>query len=360
MTLASAGRDAPILWDVGTGNMLLKLLPANTMTSIAFSPNGESLAVGSLAVHGAPNAVQFYHIQENRGQQTLRGLRARITQVHVSADNRIVAAMADNWQLAVWDLQHHRLLHIFQCPIGVYAQSAGVAIDAENRRIAVAAGNEVNIWDIDSGALQKNVSLQPGFLDSLVFKDRDSLILARQESINPAFPAFGPNKDPDKNPRVCRVRNILADEPKKPIVEIADFKGTAVSITVAPNGNRLLIQGFDEPGEVVKHRMTKLFDVPSGVELWPERIRANSSTNGIGSLDPQGKFVAMKEENPRSGGWNAIVDLESGRRVRTSERSYIGLGPNASINVVVGGKGGPETNRCVQSCKENSTKRSCE
>ncbi len=108
--------------------------------------------------------------------------------------------MADNWQLAVWDLQHHRLLHIFQCPIGVYAQSAGVAIDAENRRIAVAAGNEVNIWDIDSGALQKNVSLQPGFWTLPCVKDRDSLILARQESINPAFPAFGPKRTPNKNP----------------------------------------------------------------------------------------------------------------------------------------------------------------
>ena len=341
MTLASAGRDAPILWDVGTGNMLLKLLPANTMTSIAFSPDGESLAIGSRAVHGAPNAVQVYHIQENRGQQTLRGLRARVTQVHISADNRIVAAMADNWQLAVWDLQLHRLLHIFQCPVGVYAQSAGVAIDADNRRIAVAAGNEVNIWDIDSGALQKNVHLDRGFLDSLVFKDRDSVILARQESINPALPASGPNEDPDKNPRVCRVRNILGGDPKKTLLEIADFKRSAVSITVTPDGNRLLIQGFDEPGKLVKHRMTKLFDLPSGVEVWPERLRANSSTNGIGALDPRGKFVAMMEENSRIGGWNAIVDLESGRRVRTSEYSYIGIGPNASINVVVGGDGGP-------------------
>ena len=336
MTLASAGRDAPILWNVATGSMLLKFHYANTMTSVAFSPNGESLAVGSCAAHGAPDLVRVYEIQEKRGQQVLRGLRARVTQVRISADNRIVAALTDNWQLAVWDLQLNRLLHVFQTPIGVYAQSAGLSIDADERRIAVVAGSEAKVWDIDSGNELKSVNLPPGFLDSLVFKDRVTLVSARQESIDPEFRPFGPNPHPDRTPRVCRVRNLLAAAPEKPQLEIPNFKRTAVSITVTPAGDRLLIQGFDEPGKIPEHRITKLFDLPSGKELWPMRVQTTSSSNGIGSLDPTGRIIAMMEEGSSSGGWNALVDLESGRRVRASDYSLIGLGPNASINVIVG------------------------
>ena len=345
MTLASAGRDAPILWNVATGSMLLKLRYANTMTSIAFSPNGDSLAVGSRAAHEAPDFVRVYEIQEKRGQQVLRGLRARVTQVRISADNRIVAALTDNWQLAVWDLQLNRLLHVFKTPIGVYAQSAGLAIDADERRIAVVAGSEAKVWDIDNGNELKSVkNLPPGFLDSLVFKDRDTLISARQESIDPAFPPNGLNPHPDRTPRVCRVRNLLAAEPEKTQLEIPDFKRTAVSITVTPAGNRLLIQGFDEPGKMPEHRITKLFDIPSGKELWlpsgkglwPMRSKTKSTTNGIGPLDPTGRIIAMMEEGTRDGVWIALVDLESGRRVREATHGCIGLGPNASINVIVG------------------------
>ena len=336
MTLASAGRNAPMLWHVATGSMLLKLHDANTMTSITFSPNGNSLAIGSCAAHGAPDLVRVYELQEIRGQQVLRGLRARVTQVRISADNRIVAALADNWQLAVWDLQLHRLLHVFQTPIGVYAQSAGLAIDMDERRIAVVAGSEAKIWDIDSGNELKSLPPLPfGFLDTLVFKDHDTLILARQESIDPAFPAFGPNEHPDKNPRVCRVRNLLDVEPEKPQLEIPDFKRSAVSISVTPDGNRMLIQGFDEPGKTVEHRITKLFDLKSGKELWSLRARAISTTNGIGPLDPTGRIIAMMEEGSRSGGCSVLVDLESGRRVREFNHSFIGLGPNALINVIV-------------------------
>ena len=337
MTLASAGRTAPFLWNVATGSMLLKLHYANTMTSVAFSPNGESLVVGSCAAHGSPDHIRVYEIQEKRGQQVLRGLRARVTQVRISADNRIVAALTDNWQLAVWDLQLNRLLHVLQSPIGVYAQSAGLALDADERRVAVVAGSEAKVWDIDSGNELKSVNLKNrGFLDSLVFRDPDTLVSARQESIDPEFPPFGPNPHPDRNPRVCRVRNLLAIEPDKPQLEIPDFKRTAVSITVTPAGNRLLIQGFDEPGKMPEHRITKLFDLTSGKELWSLPAKTKSTTNGIGSLDPTGRIIAMMEEGSSSGGWNALVDLESGRRVRASDYSLIGLGPSASINVIVG------------------------
>ena len=66
------------------------------------------------------------------------------------------------------------------------------------------------------------------------------------------------------------------------------------------------------------------------------RSKTKSTTNGIGPLDPTGRIIAMMEEGTRDGVWIALVDLESGRRVREATHGCIGLGPNASINVIVG------------------------
>lgn len=97
MTLASMGRGNPILWNVESGELLLRLGFANTMTSMVYSPTGDSLAVGSSAAWGSQGLTQIYEIQESRGQQVLLGLRAPVSQVCISDRGGIVAALTDNW-----------------------------------------------------------------------------------------------------------------------------------------------------------------------------------------------------------------------------------------------------------------------
>lgn len=333
MTLASAGRAHPMLWNVASGELLLRLGFDNTMTSIAYSPNGESLVVGSRSAWGSLGRTTVYEIQEIRGQQVLRGLRSRVALVRVSADNRFVAALSDNWQLAVWDLKLHRLLHVFQVPIGVYSESAGLVFEPSGRRIAVVSGSEARVWDTESGEMLKSVDLPPGFIDSVVFKDANTLISVRQESVESDFPPVGPNIDPDNNPRVCRVRNLLAAEPKEPLLTIPDFKRTAVSITVTPSGERLLIEGYYEGGEVPQHRVIKLFDLPAGTERWKLESDAYGATaHRVHAIDPGGGIIAMLDE--RMHGQQILVDLESKVQIRMVEQALKGLGPRASLNIM--------------------------
>jgi WD40 repeat protein len=81
MTLASVGRYHPMLWDVASGRLVLRLGGRNRMSSLAFSPDGQTLAIGSGKLFGDPDAVQVWELDQNRGQQVLRGLRAPVKQV---------------------------------------------------------------------------------------------------------------------------------------------------------------------------------------------------------------------------------------------------------------------------------------
>ena len=53
----------------------------------------------------------------------LRGLSASVVSVAFSSDARRLAALSNNWQLSVWDLEVNRLLHILRVAPGFYNDS---------------------------------------------------------------------------------------------------------------------------------------------------------------------------------------------------------------------------------------------
>ena len=257
----------------------------------------------------------------------MRGLQAPVSQVCFSANNRYLVALAQNWQLGVWDLETHRLLHVFETPIGIFAQSAGLAIDAEGRRVAVVAGTEARVWDVATGSEEKSLTLNAGFLDCLAFHGENELLSIRQESIDPQFLPFGPNQYPEKTPRVCRVRNLLGIEPLNPLLEITDFKASAVAIKT--NGHGVVIEGYDVAGSEPE-RIIKYFELPPGTERWSQRSKYVQDSHRVDLLDPTGRFLAMGDETFKQ---PMLVDFGSGQKVRSLKMTLRGLGPGAKINV---------------------------
>ena len=146
-----------------------------------------------------------------------------------------------------------------------------------------------------------------------MFHGSDELILIRQESVDPQYPPVGPNENPTNSPRVCRVRNLLGPEPLKPFLEITDFRRSAVQILAAPDGKRVLIEGFDATGPDPE-RMIKLFELPTGNERWALRSKFVRASYRIGSLDPTGRFLSMIDETFIQ---PILFDLDSGRQVRS-------------------------------------------
>src|ERR1035441_1131956 len=123
ITLASAGRDRAHLWDVASGRLLLCLSGDSGSDCHALAFNAE----GNRVLHGCvPDssraAVGLWELDPPRGVQVLRGVAAPIHQIWFSSDTRWVAALSDDWQVAMWDVPHGRLRFVLAVPPG---ESAG-------------------------------------------------------------------------------------------------------------------------------------------------------------------------------------------------------------------------------------------
>jgi serine/threonine protein kinase/WD40 repeat protein len=323
MSLASVGRDHAMLWDVATGRTILRLGRRNWMSDLAFSPDGKTLAVGSTDGFG-PGGLDVWRLEEARGQQVLRGLVGQVSLVCYSPKGRYLAAVSQNWQLAIWDLAAHRLLHVVETPKGRFAENAALTFDPEERRFAFASGDGAKLWDVQTGVEIRSWDLPSGFLDQMAFPAPDRLLLVRQESVDSRFPPMGPN-DPDRSPRVCRVRDLLGAEPTKPLIEFKDFPRDSQVIMLTPDGQQVIVEGLEVEGREIKWRAIKMFDTRAGTEQWSLRSKpVEKNLTRIRSIDPTGRFLRMCDDSYSQA---ILVDVNSGRQVRTFKYGPMSLGP---------------------------------
>jgi len=127
--LASGGREEARLWDVASGQLLMRLrdpLGMDYLTGLAFSPDGQRLAISSLGVFYAPS-ITIWELSPDRGLNRLAGLSGQIETISVSPNGKRLAALAQDWNVGLWDLESGNLLAIFGAPTGVHADNAALS-----------------------------------------------------------------------------------------------------------------------------------------------------------------------------------------------------------------------------------------
>jgi len=145
LTLASGGRNEPRLWDVMSGQVLLRFggvdstLSKGSSRALALDRAGRRLVFGGES-EGGYASVAVWSIQRHRGIDVLRGLASAARKVWFSADSRLVAALSDDWHLALWDTTNGHLLLLIETPIGHRADHAGGCFDAADSHVAFVAG----------------------------------------------------------------------------------------------------------------------------------------------------------------------------------------------------------------------------
>jgi serine/threonine protein kinase len=311
MSLCSVGRGNPMLWDIATGNLIFKLGLNNHLTAVAYSPDGNYLAVGSRDSFGTLGGLNVWQLEKSRGALTLRGLRAGVDNTAQSPSKRYIAAMADNFQLAVWDRDSQQLMHVFETPQAVFAGNSSFVFDRDEKRIAFSGGEFAMLWSLETGEQLKSVKLPPGFLDRIVFDNSGRLVSVRQESLDSVSRPFGPN-DPNQTPRACRVRDLLSNDPKKILFEIRDFPLNAMTIRLVPDGKRVIIEGIEITSKPYT-RAIKMFDTTTGIEQWAERSQFTRDAYRTSPLDSSGKYVLLGTDADSS---NDLIEVESGKHIR--------------------------------------------
>ncbi len=272
--LASGDRDRVRIWDVRTGQTLLRLTHRNWIPGVAFSPDGRRLAATHLPRFNYPGGVDVWRVESGRGISALRGLAAPVALVRWSRDGRRLLALSHDWQLAVWERESGQLRHLLNMPAGLYADNGAIAIDEQGDKLAFSAGKRAILWDLTAGRAEREWSLPESLADQLEFLPDGGLRSFRCETRDGRTPPYG-EYPAAEFPRVIRIRDLLAAD-KLPL-EIPDFNWYVSRIAVGQQGALCTVEGLH--GRDGKQRSIVVFDAGTGAvrKTLPVKYHTNES-----------------------------------------------------------------------------------
>ncbi|MBD2568630.1 protein kinase domain-containing protein [Anabaena lutea] len=162
-TLASGSGDNTIkLWNVNTGK-LLQTLPGHSsaVSSLAYSPDGQTLASGSY-----DHTIKLWNVTTGKLLQTLPGHSQSIRSVAFSPDGQTLASGSADETIKLWDVTTGKLLQTFP---GHSDSVNSVVFSPDGQTLASGSGdNTIKLWDV---ATERNICTFQAFnaVNSVVF-----------------------------------------------------------------------------------------------------------------------------------------------------------------------------------------------
>ncbi|MFI5379795.1 MAG: WD40 repeat domain-containing protein, partial [Tepidisphaerales bacterium] len=289
MTLASCGRGNAKLWDIASGRHLLDLGCGGSAEGLAFSPDGNKLAVAAYALFDKAS-FSVWNLEESRGMRALRGLSGQVEKVHFSPDGTLVAGLSQTWQVGVWETASGHQRFVLNVPPGNYADNASFAFSADNRQLAFSSGQNVGIWDMETGKRVKKWPLPPGLCDMIGFHPSGKFILLRKETQDETVGPFSAYP-PTKYPRVIRIRELVGPEPLKPIMEIDELDHNVYTDICTSDASCFLVDGDSLKAGSVRRVMA--IDPIARRKLWEVRSETARGDPGWMMFDPTGTTACI-------------------------------------------------------------------
>jgi hypothetical protein len=210
-----------------------------------------------------------------------------VQRVLSSPDGRKLAALSQDWRIAIWDLTTGGLDAILSAPKGYSADNAALAFSADGLQLAACAGREARLWDLASGKMLRVWQLPPGLLDQVAFPSTRQLLVLRFESRSGVHVPIGDDRKID--PIVCRIRNLLGAEPLKPAVEFRGFDHGQYAMAVPGSPVFMTDLWHDRPDS--RYEELQALDGLTGKVLWSQRWE-HKEAGGL-EIDPTGRLVAL-------------------------------------------------------------------
>jgi WD40 repeat protein len=140
-TLASAGENIILLWDVATGERRGTLPGAGRrLTALAFAPECQLLASGSLERN-----VKLWDVSAGKEYATLETSGEQVADVAFSPNGRILAIASDR-VVELWDVRERRLLARL---VGHEGPVKCLAFSPDGTRLASGSYDAtVRLWDV--------------------------------------------------------------------------------------------------------------------------------------------------------------------------------------------------------------------
>ena len=135
------------LWRLPDGKPLDSLpAPSAGLTSVAFSPDGNVIAAGTL-----DRLVRRWNLATDEEQPPLRGHASSVRQVAYSPDGRRLASASNDGTIRIWNAATGKIEHILY---GHTMPAWGVAFSPDGKQLASSADDAtVKLWDVELGRL---------------------------------------------------------------------------------------------------------------------------------------------------------------------------------------------------------------
>src|SRR5207253_8427446 len=119
-----------------------------------------------------------------------------------------VAAISQQWQVAVWHLSDRHLLYVLDGPHGEFVDNAALAFDPSGEKLACAGGRQAKLWDVATGRKLRDWYLWPGLQDALAFDATGRQLWSVRCETSTHVPPYI-SADYKEHPRVYPIRNLL-------------------------------------------------------------------------------------------------------------------------------------------------------
>ena len=177
---AGIGREIR-LWEVDTGQPRAGWDAQAFVRSVAFSPDGQTLASG-----GADHAIRLWEVETGRLEATLDGHAGEVESVAFSPDGRTLASGGGDYPVRLWDLETRGPTAVLQ---GHSGWIESVAFSPDGRTVASGSWDgTVRLWDGETG--QPGAVLEgrgrygsAGWAWSVAFLDGGTVVSAHDDGI---------------------------------------------------------------------------------------------------------------------------------------------------------------------------------
>ena len=167
-TLATGSDDGTVLWDVATGRQIGSPLTGHTgiVRSVAFSPDGKTLVTGS-----EDGTVQLWDVAVGRQiGDPLTGHTGIVWSAAFSPDGKTLATGSDDGTARLWNVADRTGIVTFTGPA---PGTASITFRPHNATLAAVVGGDfdaVQLWDVaTSHQIGHTLAVHTGMVDSVAF-----------------------------------------------------------------------------------------------------------------------------------------------------------------------------------------------
>ena len=308
-TLASGSWDGTIkLWDARGGRLKLKRTLRGEweeVDAVAFVPDGSAIAGLGTGFDDAPfGAVTLWALEAGRGRPVIRA-RGKLDAIAFSPDGSTLAtASGDSRNVTLWDVATGRERANLVDHAGPIWS---VAYSPDGRRLAAASGRvpamaepagdgqvgEVRLWDVSGG--------EP--------RPRARFVGHGYGIVSLAFSPDGTTLATGGFDRAVKLWGVASGQER---ATLDGHEGWVASLAFSPDGNILATGSHDQT--------VKLWDVPTGREL--ATVRQHSGNVYTVAFSPDGNLLASGGLDGSVRIWDLAEVLD--RRDETRPRAVLG------------------------------------